>query len=52
MLSFLNKKRIINIFITLSILIFLIAVVVIILRDNDDMVTYKSELLENIVNLP
>lgn len=51
MLSFLNKKRIINIFITLSILIFLIAVVVIILRDNDDMVTYKSELLENIVNL-
>lgn len=51
MLSFAGKKRIKNIFVGLSILIFAIAVITIILRTDDNMVPYKSELLENIVSL-
>lgn len=51
MVSVANKKRIINIFVGLSIIIFAIAVITIILRTDDNMVPYKSELLENIVTL-
>ena len=51
MISIANKKRIINILIAISVLIFAIVIITVLLRNDDDMVLYKSELLENIVTL-
>lgn len=51
MISFLNRKRIINVFLVITILIFAIVVIVIIFKDHDDLVPYQSELMKNIVSL-
>lgn len=51
MLSNANKRRILNAFVVLSVLIFVVAVFAVMVRSDDNMVPYKSELLENIVTL-
>ena len=51
MISFLNRKRIINVFLVITILIFAIVVIVIIFKDHDDLVPYQSELMKNVVSL-
>lgn len=51
MLSSANKRRIFNVFVVLSVLIFAIAMLAVIVRSDEGMIPYKSELLENIVTL-
>lgn len=51
MLSFKGRLRIINTFLVISLLIFAIVVIVIIIREDEDMVPYQSDLLKNIVKM-
>ncbi len=51
MISLSNRKRIFNVGLIISILIFLIVIIVIFFKEHDQLVPYQSELLKNVVNL-
>ncbi len=51
MFTFKSRRRIINVFLVISLLIFAFVVVVIIIREDEDMVPYQSDLLKNIVKM-
>ena len=51
MLGVKGKLRIYNVLLFLSLLIFLIVIMVVFIREDKDMVPYRSDLLKNIVKL-
>ncbi len=51
MISKVNKKRLFNIVLVISVLIFLVVISTVFFKDHDDLVPYQSELLKNIVTL-
>lgn len=51
MFTFKGRRRISNVFLVISLLIFAVVIVVIIIREDKDMVPYQSDLLKNIVKM-